>query len=141
MLYKCSSYQHNYILCLSPTLNGSLSLEHSDTINATEEYSIYTCDCHISIIMTPDDDQKHFIVHSTLTANTLTLADLPVLQSKLQTVSGLWYPLGVRFQLQPNVLGGIPRVAGNDNATCLSVMLMQWLQCKKHPPTLDALIV
>lgn len=88
--------------------------------------------------MTPD--HKHFIVHSTLAANTLTLADLPVLQSKLQTVSGLWYPLGVKLQLQPNVLGGIPRVAGNDHATCLSVMLMQWLQCKEHPPTLDALI-
>ena len=89
-------------------------------------------------IMAPN--YAHSIVHFVPTAKTLTLADLPVLQSKLQTISGLWYPLGVELQLEPNVLGGIPRVAGNDTAACLSVMLMQWLQRKDRPPTLDALI-
>ena len=64
-----------------------------------------------------------------------------MLQTKLESVSGLWYPLGMELNVDANILGGIPRVAGNDPSHCLSVMLMRWLQIKDptQSPTLDTL--
>ena len=44
-------------------------------------------------------------------AGPLTLADLPMLQTRLDSVSGLWYPLGMELKVDTNILGGIPRVA------------------------------
>ena len=72
----------------------------------------------------------------------MTLADLPMLQIKLESVSGLWYPLGMELKVDTNILGGIPRVAGNDPSHCLSIMLMRWLHTKDpvQSPTLDTLV-
>ena len=64
-----------------------------------------------------------------------------MLQTRLDSVSGLWYPLGMELKVDTNILGGIPRVSGNDPSHCLSIMLMRWLQTKDpaEAPTLDTL--
>jgi len=45
----------------------------------------------------------------------------------------------MELKVDTNILGGIPRVAGNDPSHCLSIMLMRWLQTKDpaEAPTLD----
>ena len=83
--------------------------------------------------------KRHFLFP--FVAEVLTLADLPMLQTRLDSVSGLWYPLGMELKVDTNILGGIPQVAGNDPSHCLSIMLMRWLQTKDpaEAPTLDTL--
>ena len=75
------------------------------------------------------------------TAKPLTLADLPSLKVKLQTVAGLWYPLGMELGIQPATLGGIPGAAGKDPSSCLHTVLKEWLETNDQSriPTLEAL--
>ena len=70
----------------------------------------------------------------------LTLADLSMLQTKLESVAALWYALGMQLKIDANILCGIPGVAGGEPAHCLAMLLMRWLQTKDYSPTLEILV-
>ena len=69
---------------------------------------------------------------------TLTMGDLSLLKTKLQPMSTLWHPLGAELGIDADSLLGIAK-AGGDSATCLSVMLTQWITSNKSPSTLEHL--
>ena len=51
----------------------------------------------------------------------------------------VWYPLGMKLQLDSKTLAGIATASGNDVSTALSFMLTRWLKSKDHPPLLRSL--
>ena len=68
------------------------------------------------------------------------MANLPELQARLQSVSPLWYPIGMELQIGLEILRKIPLLAQGDDTLGLDMVLMKWLRMKDPPPTLEALV-
>ena len=66
------------------------------------------------------------------------MGDLALLKTKLQPMGTLWHPLGAELGIDTESLLGIAK-AGGDSATCLSVVLTQWIASAKSPVTVEHL--
>ena len=71
-------------------------------------------------------------------AGILTVADLPQLKTKLQSISVLWHPLGTKLGLDPQNLIRIGQ-DGRDFDTCLGMTLEAWLSMTHPLPTRETL--
>ena len=78
-------------------------------------------------------------MHYITIVKTLTVADLTMIQGKLQIIGDLWYPLGMGLQLNPQTLRGIALAANNDPSACLGMLLVRWLMMRDPLPTVECL--